>query len=321
MTPDPTPTNTTPDTKPVLPTGSLALDRALGVGGWPRGRIIELYGPPAAGKTTLVLEALAQAQRRDTVALIDADHATDRDSVRRLGVDPNALVWHRANVLEDVIPLVEQLIQRGVGVIAIDSVAAILRKNRDGGTDFTTTKDETFQKAIEHWMKSLLAPLAKSGTVLLITNQVREMIGVFYGDPTMTPWETHTLRDFASVRVEVKRITHIKEGENNVGFEGRVRVVKNRLAPPFRSVELRVEYDRGIAIEHELITLGLDGDVLTQSGQFVRFGEVILGRSRNEAIRRLERDEALAERVREAIVAGFRSAPVPPAEPNERAAE
>jgi recombination protein RecA len=187
--------------------------------------------------------------------------------------------------------------------------------------NFPSAKNETFQKAIEHWIKALLAPLSKSRSVLLITNQVREKLGVMYGDPTTTPWETLTLRDFASVRAEVKRVTHIKEGENNVGFECRVRVMKNRLAPPYRSVDLNMFYDRGIALEHELVALGLETDVLTQSGQFVRFGETVIGRNRSDAIRNLENNAELAEHVREAVATALRPAPVPPEDAPETEGE
>jgi recombination protein RecA len=308
---------TSPDPDRVIPTGSLALDRALGTGGWPRGRIVELFGPESGGRTTLVLEAIAQAQRCGTAALIDADHATDPESARRLGVDPRGLVLHRGNVLSELIPVVEQFIKRGVDVIAIDSIAAILIGDKSPDDYAHQPKSESNQKVVEQWLKSLLGPLAKSRSVLLVTNQQREKIGVMYGDPATTPWETHPLRDFASVRVEVKRITHLKDGENIVGFEGRLRIVKNRLAVPYRNVEYDVHYDRGIAIERELVALGLEGDVLTQSGQFVRFGDVVIGRTRDDAVRRLQRDEALTERLYEAVVASFVAAPVPPADEPE----
>lgn len=307
--------STAPAANPnVIPTGSLALDRALGTGGWPRGRIVELFGPEGGGKTTLVLEALAQAQRTGTGALIDADHATDRDAVRRLGVDPHGLVWHRANVLDELVKTIEQFVARGIDLIAIDSIAALVTKYRTGGDDFPPVKDEGHQRAVEHWLKSLLGPLSKSRSVLLITNQLREKIGVMYGNPDTTPWETLPLKDFASVRVDVRRVTHIKDGETIVGAETRAKVVKNRLAAPHRAAELEIFFDRGLATERELVTLGLEGDVLSQSGVAVRFGNELIGRSRDDAVKRLRRDTELADRLYDAVVAGFTAVPVPPAD-------
>lgn len=302
----------------VIPTGSLALDRALGIGGWPRGRIVELFGPEGSGKTTLVLEAIAQAQRTGTGALIDADHGTDRDAVRRLGVDPHGLVWHRGNVLDELRPIIEQFIARGIDVIAIDGIGSLLLKDSLRDNSFPPRiKDEEFQKAVEHWLKTLLAPLSKSRSVLLITNQLREKLGVMYGNPDTTPWEALPLKDFASVRADVRRITHIKEGEKVVGSETRVRVVKNRLAAPHQAAELEIYFDRGIATERELVNLGLEGDVLTQSGVAVRFGTEMIGRSRDDAVRRLRNNTKLADRLYDTVVASFTPVPVPPTDEGE----
>jgi recombination protein RecA len=301
----------------VIPTGSLALDRALGTGGWPRGRIVEIYGPEGGGKTTLALHAIAQAQRTGTGALIDADHATDRDAVRRLGVDPHGLVWHRGNVLEEIAKSVEQFVDRGVDVIVIDSLAALMLKGRSAPDDFPQVKDEAHQRATEHWLKTLLAPLAKSKSVLLVLNQTREKVGVMYGTPEMTPWETHPLKDFASVRVELRRLAHIKERDETIGSEVRAKVVKNRLAPPHRTTDLEIYFDRGIGIENDLFNLGLDADVLTRSTGAVRFGGEVIGRAREDVVRRLRRDAALAGRLHEAVLAGFAAVPVPPPDEDE----
>ncbi|MBY0459394.1 MAG: DNA recombination/repair protein RecA, partial [Gemmataceae bacterium] len=300
-----------PNINRTIPTGSLALDRALGTGGWPRGRIVELFGAESSGKTTLALEAVAQAQRVGTAALIDADHATDPEAARRLGVDPRGLLHHRTNQLEDIAKLVEQLVKRNVDLIALDSAGALLAGDyaRDPSY-FPEGKDPRHQRMFEHWLKTLLAALSASRSVLLITNQQREKIGVLYGDPKMTPWETHPLMDFASVRVEVKRVTHVKRGEDVVGSETRLRVVKNRLAAPFKNVELDILFDRGIDLEKELVTFGLENDVLTQSGRFIRFGDVVLGRTREEATSKLRGDDSLADEVHAALVASFTPAPL-----------
>jgi recombination protein RecA len=297
-------TEPTPKREHVIPTGSLTLDRALGTGGWPRGRIVELYGSESAGKTTLLLEAIAQAQRNNGVAaLIDADHGSTPDSVARLGVDPHGLVLHRANQLEEVFTTIATFINRNIDVIALDSIASLQLETDQRSTmrHYPPVKHEEHQRAVEHYLKSLLTQLARSRSVLLISNQQREKIGVMYGDPNMTPWETHPVKDFASQRVEVKRVTHIKQGDVVVGYEARVRVIKNRLAPAFTAAEFEVYFDTGISEESQLIPLGLEVDVLTKSGRYVRFGEVVLGRDGEDAIRRLRREPELAAEIRELI--------------------
>jgi len=288
--------------------GSLTLDRLLGTGGWPRGRIVELFGATCAGKTTLVLETIAQAQHASgTAALIDADHATSPEAAERLGVDPELLVIHRSNILEDVFEQIEQFIQRGVDVIALDSIAALVREAdaKRMRSREPEVKDEEHQRYIEHALKRLLGHLYSSQSVLLITNQLREKLGVMYGDPTTTPWETLPLKDFASVRAEVKRCIPIKEGGRTLGYEERVRITKNRFAAPLVEAEFEMYFATGINREGELITLGLDAEVLTKSGDSIRFGEVVLGRSRRDAVRSLQNDVLLAARVRELVVASF----------------
>lgn len=299
----------------VVPTGSYTLDRALGIGGWPRGRIAELFGHPGSGRTTLVLEALAQAQRAGgTAALLDADHATEPETGRRVGVDPARLLLSRTNVLEDAFAQIEDWIEQGVDVIALDSIASlvresVMRRNRADRPD--EGKDEEHQRVVENCLKRVLGRLYSSRSVLLVTNQLREKLGVMYGDPMTTPWETLPLRDFASVRADVKRVTHVKDGEATIGAETRVRVVKNRFAGAFRDAEFEVWFDSGICREAELLTYGLtcgavfrrhDHEDEETFGTFT-FAGIDLGREQTAAVRRLKADPVLAERLREAVFA------------------
>ena len=301
------------DWQRVIPTGSLDLDRALGIGGWPRGRIVEIYGAEAVGKTTLVLEAVAQTQQRSGFAtVIDADHGLDPASLARFGIDPGGLVIHRTNKIEDVFSTIEDLLHRGADLIALDGIAALLPQDSEKAGHFPNTKNERHQSNIEHALKAILGPLFSSRAVLLVTNQIREKIGVMYGDPYMTPWETMPLKNFASVRLEVKRITHVKNGEDVIGSENRVRVVKNRLAPAFRNAEFEIYNDSGICREAELIRLGVEHDVMTKSGQAFRFGNVLLGRTELTATRALQRDAALTAQLHEAVLNRLAPTVTPP---------
>ncbi|HEY1186389.1 MAG TPA: recombinase RecA, partial [Gemmata sp.] len=252
--------NEVPSPIGVIPTGSYFLDRALGIGGWPRGRIVELYGSHGSGRTTLALEAIGQAQRAGgTGALLDADHATEPDTARRLGVEPGSLLLHRTNVLEDAFEQIETWIATGADVIVLDSIAALMREsvmNRNRSDRPDEGEDKEHQRIVEHSLRRVLGRLYSSRSVLLVTNQLREKLGVMYGDPMTTPWETHPLRDYASVRADVKRVTHVKEGETTIGTETRVKIVKNRFGGAFRDAEFEIWFDSGICREAELLELG-----------------------------------------------------------------
>jgi recombination protein RecA len=225
-----------------LTTGSLTLDRALGTGGWPRGRIVEVAGSEGSGKTTLLLAAIAQAQQNGGIgAFLDADHGVEPATADRLGVQWETMLYHRPVSLEEAFERIEELVQGGaVNVIALDSLAALLpRECLSCSHDaIPPNKNEQHQHHISHCLKTLLGPLSRSRAVLLISNPLVEKAGVYFGNPQMIPWETHPLKIYASQIVELRRIGRIKEGENTVGFEIKARVVKNRLAASMTQADL-----------------------------------------------------------------------------------
>lgn len=284
---------------PVISSGCLDLDRKLGRGGWPRGRIVEIYGPEGAGKTTLVLEAIAQAIRDGgTGALIDADHGVDALSARRFGIDFDQIAFHQTNVLEEAFAKAVELAHAGnVDVIALDSIAALIPKEQHRIDDLIRQKDEGHRHQIEHALKVLLEPLAQSRATLLITNQIREKVGVMYGNPETIPWATTALRDFASVRVEVRKVTALKDGERLIGQTVRAKVVKSRLSPPSNPVEFHLLFDSGIDQTIDLLDVALDVGTLTKNGSSVSFGERRLG-SVSAVVELLRSDTELAEQVR-----------------------
>jgi recombination protein RecA len=290
----------------VVPTGSLALDLALGTGGWPRGRVVEVFGPEGCGKTTLLLEAIAHVQRNGGFgALIDADHGTSPAALQRVGIDVEALPLHRTNSLEEAFEKVEELVAGGaVDVIALDSVGALLSDDdrRGGLKDVPMRQNVAHQHKVEYYLKSLIGPLSRSRAVLLVSNYVVEKIGVMFGNPETTPWETTPLRNYASVRVELRRLSPIKERDEALGYEVRARALKSRLAAPLVQAEFELLFASGICSEADLLRLGVETGVLTKRGGTHTFGEVRLGVSRNDALRRLKEDADLSAQVRAAIV-------------------
>jgi recombination protein RecA len=297
-----------------LPTGSLALDLKLGTGGWPRGRIVEIYGPEGSGKTTLLLEAVAQAQRGGgQAAFLDADHGLDNAAAERLGINVEALSLVRSNSLEEVFAKIDEIIRRpAVEVIALDSIAALLPESHLKIADPPYRRDEEHQHKIDFYLRALLGPLSRSRATLLITNQVREKVGVMFGNPETTPWETTVLRNYASQRVELRRLAAVKDGAQVVGFEMRAKVMKNRQAAPFAQAEFEVYYATGICWESELFRLGLEAGVLAKRGGHVFLDDLGLGKGQNEVVRALEHDAELAARVREEVLERLRPSPGPP---------
>ncbi len=302
-----------------VPTGSLGLDLKLGSGGWPRGRIVEIYGPEGAGKTTMLLEAIAQVQHNGGfAAFIDADHGMDQPSAERLKVNLETMPFHRTNCLEDAFEKIEELVQGGeMDVIALDSIAALVRENHQtcSRDAIPLKKDEEHQHRIEHFLKALLGPLSRSRAVLLITNQIREKLGVMYGNPETIPWQTSPLRDFASVRVDLRRGSLIKDGQETVGTEVKAKIVKNRLAVPAGPVQFNMLFATGIWKEAELITVGLEAGLLKKQGAYLYFEELTLGKGQIDAQRHLREDGELAARLRAGIIA--RLSPENPPPPDE----
>jgi recombination protein RecA len=289
-----------------VPTGSLALDLALGSGGWPRGCIVEVYGPEGCGKTTLLLEAIATAQRQGGLgAFIDADHGTTARTAERVGVNLEAMPFHRTNCLEDACEKIEELVLgEAVDVIALDSIAALVPKEfaNCSHDHFPPAKNEEHQHRIDHFLKALLGPLSRSRAVLLIANQVREKAGVFFGNPETTPWETTPLRNYASQRVQLLKTGTIKDRETTVGVEIKAKIVKNRLARPFMQGMFELHFATGICHESDLVHLGLEAGVLTKRGSQVYFDGVCLGNGTTAVVSHLQKDVALAARLRDGII-------------------
>ena len=268
---------------PALPTGSLALDMALGVGGLPRGRVAEIFGPESSGKTTLTLSAIAQAQKAGGVAaFIDAEHAFDPTYAKKIGVNIEELLISQPDTGEQALEIVEMLVRsNAVDVIVVDSVAALVPKAEIEG-EMGESHIGLQARLMSQALRKLTGAISKSKTALVFINQLREKIGIMFGNPETTPGG-RALKFYASVRLDIRRIEHIKRGEEVVGSHVRVRVVKNKVAPPYRQAEFDILYDEGISRSGDLIDAGTQAGLLTRSGTWLIYGEVKLGQGRENA--------------------------------------
>lgn len=262
----------------VIPTGSIGLDAALGVGGLPRGRIIEIFGPESSGKTTLALHVIAEAQKKGGVcAYIDAEHAMDPDYAGRLGVNINQLLISQPDAGEQALEITESLVRSGkIDVIVIDSVAALTPKDEIEG-DMGAQHVGKQARLMSQALRKLTAIVAKSKTIVIFINQIRMQIGVMFGNPETTPGGK-ALKFYTSIRLDIRRIAQIKKGEDVMGGRVRVKVVKNKVAAPFRQTEFDLMYNEGISLEGEMIALGENMKIITKSGSSYAYGEVKLGR-------------------------------------------
>ena len=279
----------------VIPSGSLGLDLALGIGGLPRGRIIEIYGPESSGKTTLALHAIAEAQKRGgTCAFIDAEHALDPVYARKLGVDVDNLLISQPDAGEQALEIADTLVRSGaIDVLVIDSVAALVPRAELEG-EMGDTHVGLQARLMSQALRKITGSVSRSSTMLIFINQIRLKIGVMFGNPETTTGG-NALKFYASVRMEIRRIGQIKDREEVVGNQTRVKVVKNKLAPPFRQVEFDIMYGEGISKIGELIDLGVKAGVVEKSGAWFSYDSVRIGQGRENAKQFLRDHKDMAE--------------------------
>ena len=284
-----------------IPTGSLSLDMALGVGGVPRGRIIEVYGPESSGKTTLTLHIIAEAQKKGGIcAFVDAEHALDPEYARRLGVAINDLLISQPDTGEQALEIVESMVRSGkIDVVVVDSVAALTPKAEIEG-DMGQQHMGLQARLMSQALRKLTAIVAKSKTVVIFINQIRMQIGVFFGNPETTTGGK-ALKFYSSVRIEVRRAAQIKKGEEVIGNRVKAKVVKNKVAPPFKVAEFDILYNEGISYEGDLLILGEKYGAVKKSGASYAFGDVSLGRGYDAARAHLRENKKLSHELVKAI--------------------
>jgi recombination protein RecA len=285
-----------------IPTGALSLDIALGGRGLPRGRIIEIFGPESSGKTTLALHALANAQRKGGVAaIIDAEHALDPSWAKRLGVDLEGLLVSQPSNAEEALKIAEMLVKsNAVDVIVIDSVAALVPRAEVEG-EIGDSHVGIQARLMSQALRILNPSIARTKTCMIFINQIRQKIGVMFGNPETTSGGL-ALKFYSSVRLEIRKVTDVKDGEEKVGARVKVRVVKNKVAPPFRLAEFDLMYDRGISREGDLIDLALEDKLLDKSGAWINYGEIRLGNGRENVKQYLRDNPALMDELTQKIL-------------------
>ena len=281
----------------IIPTGSLALNAALGVGGYPRGRIIEIYGPESSGKTTLAIHAIAEAQRAGGIAaIIDAEHAFDRFYAEKLGVDVNNLWIAQPDNGEQALEIADQLIRSSaIDIIVIDSVAALTPKAEIEG-EMGDNKVGLQARLMSQALRKLTSTISKTNTTCIFINQLRDKIGIMFGSPETTTGG-NALKFYSSVRLDIRRISQIKDGEDVLGNMVRVKVVKNKVAPPFRKAEFEIMFGEGISRIGELVDLGVNYGVVKKSGSWFSYGDTKLAQGRDATKRTLADNPELAEEI------------------------
>ena len=291
----------------VIPTGSLALNAALGVGGYPKGRIIEIYGPESSGKTTLAIHAIAEAQKRGGIAaFIDAEHAFDRFYAKKLGVDVDELLISQPDNGEQALEIADQLIRSSaIDIIVIASVAALTPKAEIEG-DMGDNKVGLQARLMSQALRKLTSTISKTNTTCIFINQLREKIGVMFGNPETTTGG-NALKFYASVRLDIRRVTTLKDGDTPIGNQVRVKIVKNKVAPPFRKAEFEITFGEGISHVGEIVDLGVELGIIKKSGSWFSYGESRLGQGR-DAVKKIIKDnpelsEELEGKIAEALKA------------------
>ena len=273
----------------VIPTGSISLNAALGVGGYPKGRIIEIYGPESSGKTTLAIHAIAEAQKAGGIAaFIDAEHAFDRFYAEKLGVDIDNLYISQPDNGEQALEIADQLIRSSaIDIIVIDSVAALTPKKEIEG-DMGDSAVGLQARLMSQALRKLTSTISKTNTTCIFINQLREKIGVMFGNPETTTGG-NALKFYASVRLDIRRVTSIKDGDNVIGNQVRVKIVKNKVAPPFRKAEFEITFGEGISKIGEIVDLGVEYGIIKKSGSWFSYGESKLAQGR-DAVKELLKD-------------------------------
>ena len=285
-----------------ISSGSLSLDAALGVGGYPRGRVVEIYGPESSGKTTLTLHAIAECQKSGGIAaFIDAEHAFDRYYAQSLGVDIDELIVSQPDHGEQALEIADDLIRSGaVDIVVIDSVAALTPKSEIEG-EMGDSKMGLHARLMSQALRKLTASISKTQSTVIFINQLREKIGVMFGNPETTTGG-NALKFYASVRLDIRRSTQIKDSQGGInGNRTRVKVVKNKVAPPFKTVEFDILYGKGISKNGELLDLGVEEEIIQKSGSWFSYGDTKLGQGRDSVIKLFEDNLELAEEIEDKI--------------------
>ena len=288
---------------PVIPTGSIGLNAALGVGGYPRGRVIEIFGPESSGKTTLAIHAIAEAQKAGGIAaIIDAEHAFDRFYAEKLGVDVENLFISQPDDGEQALEIADQLIRSSaIDIIVIDSVAALTPKAEIEG-DMGDNRVGLQARLMSQALRKLTASINKTNTCCIFINQLREKIGVMFGNPETTTGG-NALKFYSSIRLDIRRATQIKEGDDVIGNQTRVKVVKNKVAPPFRKAEFDIMFGEGISRAGEIIDMGVETGIIKKSGSWFSYGDSKLAQGRDACKRLIQDNPELAAELEEKIMA------------------
>jgi recombination protein RecA len=292
----------------VIPSGSVGLDSALGIGGYPKGRIVEIYGPESSGKTTLAIHAIAEAQKQGGIcAIIDAEHAFDKFYAEALGVDTENLLISQPDNGEQGLEIADNLIRSGaIDLIVIDSVAALTPRSEIEG-EMGDSNVGVQARLMSKALRKLTASISKTKCCCIFINQLREKIGVMFGNPETTTGG-NALKFYASVRIDIRRSTQIKDGENAVGNRTKVKVVKNKVAPPFRQAEFDIIYGQGISLLGEIIDMGVDHNVIKKSGSWFSYGDTKLGQGRDAVKQLLEDNPELKEEIETKVRAAISTA-------------
>ena len=296
------------DEVPVIPSGSITIDQALGIGGYPKGRVIEIFGPESSGKTTLAIHAIAEAQKAGGIAaFIDAEHAFDSTYAQKLGVDIDELLISQPDNGEQALEIADHLIRSSaIDIVVIDSVAALTPKAEIEG-EMGESNMGLQARLMSQALRKLTASISKTRTVCIFINQLRDKIGVVYGNPETTTGG-NALKFYASVRIDIRKASVIKDGEEQLGARAKVKIVKNKLAPPFRRAEFDIMYGEGISKIGEIIDLGVDLGILKKSGSWFSYGERKIGQGRDSVKELLKSDEALRDEIEAKVRAGLAAA-------------